>query len=65
MSKEKIVKKQAREAMKGNTLPIIAGMALSALIIVMLQNMIGSFILLRPVIFIPTESRYCLKSCIR
>ena len=38
MSKEKIVKKQAREALKGNTLPIIAGMLLSALVFVMLQN---------------------------
>lgn len=38
MSKEKIVKKQAREALKGNTLPIIAGMLLSALVFVLLQN---------------------------
>ncbi len=38
MSKERIVKEQAREAMKGNTLPIIAGIAVVSLIIVMLEN---------------------------
>ena len=38
MSKEKIIKQQARDALKGNTLPIIAGMLLSALVFVMLQN---------------------------
>ena len=30
--------RDAREALKGNTLPIIAGMLLSALVFVMLQN---------------------------
>lgn len=38
MSKEKIVKKQARESMKGNTLPIISGIALSALVYVLLES---------------------------
>ena len=55
MSKEKIVKKQAREAMKGNTLPIIAGMALSALIFVMLQNIMYVVMIAFDAINIETE----------
>lgn len=38
MSKERIIKEQAREAMKGNMLPVIAGIAAVALIIVLLEN---------------------------
>ena len=38
MRKEKLVKKQAREALRGNTIPIIAGISLAAMIFIMLQN---------------------------
>lgn len=38
MSKEKLIKKQAREAMKGNTVPIIAGIAMTLIILILLEN---------------------------
>lgn len=55
MSKEKIVKKQAREAMKGNTLPIISGIALCSLIYVLLQNVMYVIMLAFNAINIDTE----------
>lgn len=55
MRKEKIVKKQAREALKGNTLPIIAGILLNAVIFILLQNAMYLFWLMFGAINLETE----------
>lgn len=55
MSKEKIVKKQAREALKGNFVPIISGIAVIAVIVIMLQNMMYLFWLLFDAIDLESE----------
>lgn len=56
MSKEKIIKMQAREALKGNTLPIIAGMFLSVLVFVMLQNIMYVLLIAFDAIDLQTEN---------
>lgn len=55
MSKEKIIKKQAREALKGNTMPILAGILLSALVFVLLQNLMYVILIAFDAIDLETE----------